>query len=253
MKKFNTECIREVSVNEQLNCGKLAFWQDWFPEFRKGMCEGRAIWIQSPQKGFCIQHAKSVLGTLGFSEVEMPYLSASEFLFCSRFGFLYHMTIRSRALLIGGMYELSNDELAEFAKILKKSREFKHAYELNLVMIDEWDARIEKLLGEVHVEIVQPVLIEENEMELNEVVQGWLEEASNRFQKKVYRLSEGAAEYLEELSMSEGLDSVKFHIFQGVAKMYGQILELDHLVSGKKKDRFSLAGIGAKFEKNEIF
>jgi hypothetical protein len=253
VKKLNINRISKSDTNEQVNCGKLAFWQDWFPELRKGLCEGRPIWVQSPKKRICIQHAKSVLGTLGFTDLETPYLSAKELVFCFRFGFLYQMTIRSRALLIGSVKELSEGEFDEFKKILQKSREFKRSYELNLVLIDERDERIEKMLDRADLEVIQPVLINGDEVELNEVVQDWVEEASTRFQKKVCRLSEEAAEFLEALSENEGLNSVKFHIFQGVANMCGSTLQRTHLEAGRKENRFSWADTGLKLEKNEIF
>jgi hypothetical protein len=251
MKSFTQ---KKVASQKQQSIVQSAstYAKGWANELKKSLCLGRLIWIQSPDHSDSVHYAKRVLNVLGIANGEMPYLSAAEFLFCCRFGFLFHMTVRSRVLLVGEISRLDQENQRELMKYLKKTLEFKMMYELNVVLVGSKGDGLNCDWSPAKPWVVQP-FADYVKPELNEIIQDWLEEASVQFGKKVHRMSEEAADSIELLMIRKGGEFVKALIFQMVKSVKGRAICWSDLELALVKNELDLADINLVSEKNDAF
>lgn len=178
-------------------------------KLKKEICLGRLIWVQTPSNGSALFFAKRLMNGLGVQDQEMVYLSAEQFVRQSHEGFPLEFFKSTRVLLIGNLEKTDEKTKRKLFEKLVHHKAYKHLFDINLVLVSASFFDISEFnKGGIDLHPFQ-MFGDHHPIRINEKIHDWIEGASLRLKKPIWKLSGEAAHAFEESYRNKGEDYAK--------------------------------------------
>jgi hypothetical protein len=205
--------------------------------FMKGFNYGRLMWLQGPAGTRKVRITYELLNFCLVKDSRVLQMSAHQFIDMLKVGSAKLYSNDYEVLIVRDFENLPRNELNLFLEAIEDYHRFKQFLEMRVILIssDNFE-RMKRCLKKLNPVIIRIRGVGDDPGELNERIHATIEVASRVTHKKVTRLSEAVATFLESFSWTKNDDDLLSTLVSALNNLEGTTLQIEHFFKkGEKK------------------
>jgi hypothetical protein len=196
--------------------------------FMKGFNYGRLLWLQGPAGTRKVRITYELLNFCLVKESQVLQMTAHQFVDMLQVGSARLYSETYEVLIVRGFENLPRKKLNSFVESMKDYQAFKALLQMRVILISsEHTEKMERSLKRLNPVIIRIRGIGDDPEELNERIHATLEAASQLTQKKVTRITEEVATFLEGFPFRKNDEDLLAILVAALRNLVGTILRME--------------------------
>ena len=201
--------------------------------------EGRMVWFQGPLGVRKVRIAYELLRRCNVLEFQIIQLSAFQFIDFIEKGMMRDVLLKYQVLMIKELESLERGQLHRFLNALNTYESFKKKLYFKVVLVSTGSFKGMGLIKkELNIIVVKIKGIGEDPSDLNERIHNLIELASKLSAKKVIKISESIAVFIENMSWKQNDEELLDLFLMAICRMKGNCLRIEHVFPNRHSNKF---------------